>query len=73
MKAVVPQGLLYNMGSVTNRTQGKVRESNGEQSKELRKSKVLFANLSFNPQQGNYKMGGFVKHPRVIPAKEKHS
>ena len=31
------------------------------------------SNLSFNPQQGNYKMGGFVKHPRVIPAKEKHS
>ena len=42
MKAVVPQGLLYNVGSVANRTQGKVTESNGEQGKELRKSKVLF-------------------------------
>lgn len=33
MKAVVPQGFLYNVGSGTNRTQGKVTESNGNKAR----------------------------------------
>lgn len=41
MKAVVPQGLVYNVGSMTNIKQGKVIEEKRKQSRELRKPKVL--------------------------------